>query len=303
MAKKKKSAKARKQEQERIIIAAAAILLIVLFAVGVVKLMRSEGGEEPQNSSSGSSQGTSSSEMTEDSKTGSENSSESKAPSSESKEPSSKTPEIDPYAIPSAAYYGKKLKPVKIDEEKWYLTFVNKEYVLPDEYWDDNWLKRDYVAPGSDHTMDARCAPYYRAMYEAAKKDGCTLTPFSGHRRVSTQKRNFESEMKMYINRGYTFEKAYDLAATNILPPGTSEHNLGLAMDIVSINVNFENSKEFKWLMEHGAEYGFILRYPKDKTDITGIKYEPWHWRYVGKEAATEIMSKGITFEEYLGLA
>lgn len=206
---------------------------------------------------------------------------------------------IDPYVIPDEPYYGKKLNPVKFDDDKWYLTFVNKNYVLPEDYKPQ--LSEELF--GTYCQLDVRCAPYYKEMYNAALKDGCYLTPFSGYRRISTQKRNFENEMQIYLNKGYTFDEAYDKAATNILPPATSEHNLGLAMDIVSINHNFDQSKEFKWLMEHGAEYGFILRYPADKTDITGVQYEPWHWRYVGKEAAEEIMSKGITLEEYLGLA
>lgn len=205
----------------------------------------------------------------------------------------------DLYTIPDEPYYGKKLNPVKFDEDKWYLTFVNKNYVLPEDYKPQ--LSEELF--GTYCQLDVRCAPYYIEMYNAALKEGCYLTPFSGYRRISTQKRNFENEMKIYLNKGYTFDEAYDKAATNILPPATSEHNLGLAMDIVSINHNFDQSKEFKWLMEHAAEYGFILRYPKDKTDITMVQYEPWHWRYVGKEAATEIMSKGITLEEYLGLA
>lgn len=205
----------------------------------------------------------------------------------------------DLYTIPDEPYYGKELNPVKFDEEKWYLTFVNKNYVLPGNYKPQlsETLFRTYCQ------LDVRCAPYYIEMYNAALKEGCYLTPFSGYRRISTQKSNFENEMQIYLKKGYTFDEAYNKAATNILPPGTSEHNLGLAMDIVSINHNFDKSKEFKWLMEHAAEYGFILRYPADKTDITGVQYEPWHWRYVGKEAATEIMSKGITLEEYLGLA
>lgn len=213
-----------------------------------------------------------------------------------SEEPSAKK---DLYAIPDEPYYGKKLNPVVFDEDKWYLTFVNKNYVLPEDYKPQ--LSEELL--GTYCQLDVRCAPYYIEMYNAALKDGCKLTPFSGYRRISTQKRNFENEMQMYLNKGYTFDQAYDKAATNILPPATSEHNLGLAMDIVSINHNFDQSKEFKWLMKHGAEYGFILRYPADKTDITMVQYEPWHWRYVGKEAATEIMSKGITLEEYLGYA
>lgn len=203
------------------------------------------------------------------------------------------------YTIPHEPNYGKKLKPVAFDEDKWYLTFVNKNYVLTENYKP----QLSQTLFGTHCRLDARCAPYYIDMYNAALKDGCRLTPFSGYRNISTQKRNFENEMQIYLNKGYTFDEAYDKAATNILPPATSEHNLGLAMDIVSINHNFDQSKEFKWLMKHGAEYGFILRYPADKTDITMVQYEPWHWRYVGKEAAMEIMSKGITLEEYLGYA
>lgn len=203
------------------------------------------------------------------------------------------------YTIPDEPNYGKELKPVAFDEDKWYLTFVNKNYVLTENYKP----QLSQTLFGTHCRLDARCAPYYIDMYNAALKDGCRLTPFSGYRSISTQKRNFENEMRLYLNKGCTFAEAYDKAATNILPPGTSEHNLGLAMDIVSINHNFDKSKEFKWLMEHGAEYGFILRYPADKTDITMVQYEPWHWRYVGKKAAMEIMSKCITLEEYLGLA
>lgn len=205
----------------------------------------------------------------------------------------------NPYVIPDKPYYGKKLRSVEFSEEKWYLTFVNKNYVLPEDYKPQ--LSQELF--GTYCQLDSRCAPYYIEMYNAALKDGCKLTPFSGYRRISTQKRNFENEMRIYLDKGYTFDKAYDKAATNILPPGTSEHNLGLAMDIVSINHNFDKSREFAWLMEHGAEYGFILRYPADKTEITMVQYEPWHWRYVGREAAEEIMSRGITLEEYLGYA
>jgi D-alanyl-D-alanine carboxypeptidase len=87
--------------------------------------------------------------------------------------------------------------------------------------------------------------------------------------------------------------------------PGSSEHNAGLAMDICSLAQSFENYDEFKWLDEHAAEYGFILRYPKDEESkaITGVIYEPWHYRFVGVETAKEIKARGITLEEYLGLA
>ena len=86
------------------------------------------------------------------------------------------------------------------------------------------------------------------------------------------------------------------------MPPGSSEHNLGYAMDIVCVEEYFEDSKQFKWLQKNAADYGFILRYPKDKQNITKVTYEPWHWRYVGVEAAKAMKSSNLCLEEYMGV-
>lgn len=199
-----------------------------------------------------------------------------------------------PDASPSDA-----VQTVVIDPDKWYLTLVSKKYKLPDDFT----VELKDVVPTSDRQLDARCADYYTRMYNAAFTDGCTLTPYSGHRRMSTQKTNYENKIQYYVNKGYSRKDAADKAATIILPPGTSEHNLGLAMDICHTETHFEDSKEFKWLQEHAHEYGFILRYPKEKENITGIIYEPWHWRYVGEKAAKEMKASGQCLEEYLGKA
>ena len=151
--------------------------------------------------------------------------------------------------------------------------------------------------------LDERVAPYYNEMYKAAYEDGIHLVPISGYRSVERQTRNFERKINYYIDQGYSKVEATQEAATIILPPGTSEHNAGLAMDICSLEQNFEDTKEFEWLCENAADYGFILRYPEDKQDITKIIYEPWHWRYVGVEAAKEMKASGECLEEYLGLA
>ena len=105
--------------------------------------------------------------------------------------------------------------------------------------------------------------------------------------------------------KGISYEKAYEEAGNTVAYPGTSEHQLGLAVDIVAkdyqqLDDKQANTEEAKWLKEHCAEYGFILRYPLDKTEETGIIFEPWHYRYVGKEAAKEIMEQGICLEKYL---
>ena len=107
------------------------------------------------------------------------------------------------------------------------------------------------------------------------------------------------------MDKGYTRASAAAAAARWVAPPGTSEHQLGLAVDIVAgsfqvLDSRQEKTAEQQWLMEHCWEYGFILRYPSDKSDITGIAYEPWHYRYVGEKAAREMTEQGLCLEEYL---
>ncbi len=186
------------------------------------------------------------------------------------------------------------------DGNDWNLLLVNRNYILPEDYSVD--LAVAAPDSGNDYKLDARVAPHYAEMYNAAKEDGVNLVPLSGFRRISKQKENFENKISYYKELGYSKAQATQLAAQIILPPGTSEHNAGLAMDICSLDVSFENSDEFAWLEENAADYGFILRYAEDKTDITKITYEPWHWRYVGVEAAKAMKASGQCLEEYLNI-
>ncbi len=196
------------------------------------------------------------------------------------------------------AYAGFQPVIADMDIDEWNLLLVNRDFILPDGYMPT--LTEAVI--GSGVHLDSRVSPHYRQMYAAAKEDGITLVPLSGYRRVSRQKTNFENKIQSYIDKGYSKAEATQLAAQIILPPGTSEHNAGLAMDICSLDVSFENTKEFEWLTENAEDFGFILRYPKDKTDITKITYEPWHWRYVGVGHAKMMNEKGICLEEYLGM-
>lgn len=198
------------------------------------------------------------------------------------------------------AYAGFNPQRANMDVADWTLILVNRDYILPDGYVPE--LAYSVEGDTNSKKLDKRVAPHYNEMYQAAKKDGIILETVSGYRSYSLQKTNFENKINKYMNQGMSRIKATQEAATIILPPGTSEHNAGLAMDICSLEQSFENTKEFRWLMEHAEDYGFILRYPKDKQDITEIIYEPWHWRYVGVEHAREINAKGITLEEYLGV-
>jgi D-alanyl-D-alanine carboxypeptidase len=142
-------------------------------------------------------------------------------------------------------------------------------------------------------------------MLSAARKDGMILEVCSSYRSVDRQKELFEEDMRALVRRGYSYLDAYDEVAKETMPPGYSEHATGLAFDIVALSYQMLNAKqettaENKWLREHCAEYGFILRYPKEKEDITGISYESWHFRYVGVEIAQYIMENELTLEEFL---
>lgn len=197
-------------------------------------------------------------------------------------------------------YPGINPKPAVINSDKWYLILVNRSYFITEDY--PVVLVPAVIGVNEGYRLDARVAPQYRAMYAAALKEGNKLTPFSGHRRFSTQKTNYENKIRLYQNQGMSYADAVLKAAESIMPPGCSEHNTGLAMDIVSIDVGFQYSGEYRWLQENAADYGFILRYPADKTHITKVKFEPWHWRYVGIEAAKAIKESGQCLEEYLGM-
>lgn len=198
------------------------------------------------------------------------------------------------------AYAGFEPAYANMDIADWRLTLVNRDYILPEDY--EVKLAPAVTSDPDGIQLDYRVAPYYNEMYLAAKADGIDLVPISGYRSLTRQKNNFERKINTYIDDGYGKIEATQMAAKIILPPGTSEHNAGLAMDICSLEQSFENSAEFKWLCENAADYGFILRYAEDKQDVTKIIYEPWHWRYVGVEAAKAMKASGQCLEEYLGV-
>ena len=138
-------------------------------------------------------------------------------------------------------------------------------------------------------------------MYNAALKDNITLKINNAYRSKQEQTQIFENKMQAYENEGYSEEKAYQQTSLTVQIPGYSEHETGLAIDFSNEGHYDENEQMWEWLKNNAYKYGFILRYPKDKYEITKIDYEPWHYRYVGKKAAKEITGKNITLEEYLG--
>ena len=181
------------------------------------------------------------------------------------------------------------------------LILVNPWHLLPESYE----AELENVEYG--HRVDECAASHLRDMMADCRAEGHSPLICSSYRETSKQVSLFNSDVRKFMYSGYSEEDAIEETAKNVAVPGSSEHEAGLAVDIVSaghqmLDEHQEDNETQQWLMEHCQEYGFILRYPRGKQDITGITYEPWHYRYVGIEAAEEIMSRGICLEEYLGV-
>lgn len=184
-------------------------------------------------------------------------------------------------------------------EEDWQLILVNPWNKLPEDFQVE--LKK--LSNGL--RVDARIYDDLSAMLSDCRKAGLSPLVCSAYRSQETQTRLYRNKISRLRAAGYTAEKAVQEAGRWVAVPGTSEHQTGLAVDLVAASYQIldqkqEQTAEQKWLMEHCWEYGFILRYPTDKSEITGIGYEPWHYRYVGKTAAAAIHDSGLCLEEYL---
>lgn len=182
------------------------------------------------------------------------------------------------------------------------LLLVNGENPLPADYdYEGNLttIEAKYHTGQLDQ-IDKDIYPYVKAMCEAAWADGVDLYVWSPYRSYNTQKMLFEQQVQRQINNGVPADQAEDKAATIVARPGASEHHTGLAIDFNCANDSFEGMPAFAWMQEHAAEYGFIMRYAKDKTEITGVIYESWHYRFVGINEAQKIKASGLCLEEYL---
>lgn len=189
---------------------------------------------------------------------------------------------------------------VTLDTKFSRLLLINGEHALPDDYdtnvreylveIDDRYRNNDYVTQ-----IHRDVYPYITAMVAAAQADGVNLQVWSPFRSYAIQNDLFQKQ----VNRmGGDEEKA----ATVVARPGTSEHNTGLCADFNMASDTFESTPMYTWMCENAENYGFILRYPKDKQHITGVIYESWHWRFVGIDVAKEINELGLTLEEYIEL-
>lgn len=189
---------------------------------------------------------------------------------------------------------------VTFDKSDWKLLLVNKEHPIPSDY-----TFTLGVIKGS-MKCDERILHPLTDMFTGAAEDGINLVVCSPYRDLSRQEYLFDRKMKTYINSGYSYIDAYKASAAVVTVPGASEHQIGLSLDIIcdtysQLNDGFGETEAGKWLVNNSYKYGFILRYPKDKEEITGIIYEPWHFRYVGVDAATVIHDNNLTLEEFIG--
>ncbi len=176
------------------------------------------------------------------------------------------------------------------------LFLVNRDYPIRADYVPDDLVKPDVQASSSAVLMRREAAEALEAMFAAAKEEGMRLVAVSGYRSYLTQKNIFARKVSSVGRKK---------ALLYVAPPGTSEHQLGLAMDLGSmknqnLNSSFGSSKEGEWVREHCHEFGFIIRYKEEWTEITGYAYEPWHVRYVGKTHAELIHEADIPLEEYV---
>lgn len=183
------------------------------------------------------------------------------------------------------------------------MVLVNHTNKMPDNYTFDT--KECGSKTAVNKTLQTAACDAFLEMQKAAAADGVTVWMQSGYRSVKYQTGLYERKTKYYTDRGYDTATAKEMAAAVVNPPGYSEHNCGLAADLNSpehtgLDEGFENTTAFRWLCEHAVEYGFILRYPKGAEDKTEITYEPWHWRYVGRENAAKISASGLCFEDYI---
>ena len=176
----------------------------------------------------------------------------------------------------------------------WNLILVNREYAVPKKY------SVSLTTLSNGKQVDTRIYPELQQMFNDARAAGLSLFVREGYRTYDQQKEIMENRIQTYENQGVTRWEARKRAEALVAIPGTSEHELGLSVDINADTRKCSSDAVYEWLNVNAYKYGFIQRYPADKINITGIDNEPWHYRYVGKQAAKEMKEKNLCLEEYL---
>lgn len=186
-----------------------------------------------------------------------------------------------------------------VSKNDWQLLLVNAQHSLPDGF------NVKLTTLKNEQAVDERCYPDLQQMMDDCRAEGLKPLICSSYRSQEKQQELFDNKANQLAEQGLSQDEAKAQAATIVAIPGTSEHQTGLAVDIVDMdNQNMDESQEDtpaqQWMMSNSWRYGFIFRYPAEKTEITGISHESWHYRYVGKEAAAVIHDQGLCLEEYI---
>lgn len=183
---------------------------------------------------------------------------------------------------------------VASEDNGWNLILVNRDSYIPDDY------QVELTELSNGKKVDSRIYPELQEMFNDARAQGYGLFVREGYRTQEEQQQLMDEKIEAYENEGKSKSEAKKLAEQWVAIPGTSEHQLGIAVDINADTTKSSSDDVYNWLAENAHTYGFIKRYPSNKTDITGVINEPWHYRYVGKETASKIYSQGICLEEYI---
>ncbi len=182
--------------------------------------------------------------------------------------------------------------------DDWRLILVNKQHPIPDDY------QFSLGTISGEMKCDDRIINPLFDMLRAARADGIILIVGSPYRNIDRQTMLFSNKVNRYMEGGMSYMEAYNLASQAVTIPGSSEHQIGLAVDIITVGYStldegFGETEAGKWLQKNSSKFGFILRYPKGKEKLTGIEYEPWHFRYVGVDAAAVITENHLCLEEF----
>ena len=262
------------KDANRLLVLIGMMIMTVLLLSGCVKLQ--DQSPDPQ--------------LMQDAQTAQEAPQEAPAPTQE--EPAE--PEEDPQTPAQETEPASEEDPAQTQTgDDWKLILVNAEHPVPEDY--SVTLKE----LRNDQWVDERIYPELQQMFDDARAEGIYPLINESYRSAERQQEILDNYIAAYEAEGLSTEEAQQRALEVVAKPGTSEHQLGLALDII-VEYEEDSTQTWQWLKENCWRYGFILRYPEDKTEITGISYEPWHFRYVGAEAAQQITERGITLEEYL---
>lgn len=176
----------------------------------------------------------------------------------------------------------------------WKLILVNEKNYVPRDY------EIELIRLSNGEQVDSRIYPDLQDMFDDARASGLQLFVREGYRSREEQADILDKKIESYLLEGYSKTEAKEMALEWVALSGTSEHELGIAVDINADTTSSSSEKVYLWLEKNSYKYGFIRRYPPNKTQITGVNHEPWHYRYVGKEAAKTINDNGWCLEEYI---